>query len=89
MELLSLTLLMFCFAAHHLVATSDGLQILHRDITDDNIVIFPKVETHDSVRKLVWKGILADWEISKPITTVGPSRARQPERTVCCVRCKS
>nr|VWO95670.1 Uncharacterized protein [Ganoderma boninense] len=70
-----------CLSTHHLVATGESLGILHRDITDDNILIFPKVETHGNVRKLVWKGILADWEISKPITNDGMSRARQPERT--------
>ncbi|PIL32464.1 hypothetical protein GSI_05166 [Ganoderma sinense ZZ0214-1] len=70
-----------CLTTHHLVATVEGLKILHRDITDDNIVIFPKIETSGNIRKLAWKGILADWEISKPITTDGSSRARQPERT--------
>lgn len=82
LELPLFLFLMLCSAAHHLVATTAGLQILHRDITDDNIVIFPKVDTQGGVRKLVWKGILADWEISKPITMSGSSRARQPERTV-------
>ncbi|KAM5541548.1 hypothetical protein V8D89_004738 [Ganoderma adspersum] len=70
-----------CLTTHCLVATDDGLKILHRDVTDDNIVIFPKIETKDGVRKLVWKGILTDWEISKPITVDGSSKARQPERT--------
>ncbi|KAI1781859.1 hypothetical protein LXA43DRAFT_1105197 [Ganoderma leucocontextum] len=70
-----------CLTTHHLVATHDGLKILHRDITDDNIVIFPKAEIVGNVRKLVWKGILADWEISKPIVMDAPARARQPERT--------
>ncbi|TBU36983.1 hypothetical protein BD309DRAFT_827016, partial [Dichomitus squalens] len=56
-------------------------KILHRDITDDNIMILPKVETTNGVRRIVWRGILTDWEISKPIVTGGVPRARQPERT--------
>lgn len=73
--------------AHHRAATSRTLEvrILHRDVSDKNILIYPKiVRSADGRRLLTWRGILTDWEISKPIPKVdGEEHARQPERTVC------
>ena len=73
-------------AAHYHAATSEKLDvhILHRDVSDQNIVIYPKItESAGGVRSLIWGGLLTDWEISKPILehNVQP-KARQPERSV-------
>ncbi|TBU40238.1 hypothetical protein BD309DRAFT_927506 [Dichomitus squalens] len=59
----------------------EKLNILHRDISDSNILIHPKVIEGDGGLLIVWKGILADWEISKPVSTDVRIIARQPERT--------
>lgn len=56
---------------------------LHRNITDRSTLIYAKVLTHgDGARTIEWRGILADWELSK--AGAGPERsiARQPERNV-------
>ncbi|TBU36902.1 hypothetical protein BD309DRAFT_877454, partial [Dichomitus squalens] len=70
-----------CFETHRLAANLENNGILHRDITDDNIVIYPGVGMKDGCRQLLWRGILTDWEISKPIAVGVRPRARQPERT--------
>ncbi|OJT06760.1 hypothetical protein TRAPUB_2397, partial [Trametes pubescens] len=58
--------------------------IIHRDISGGNILIFPKV-AHDleaGTKGLNWSGLLTDWELSKPLRhESGQLRARQPERT--------
>ncbi|EIW52973.1 uncharacterized protein TRAVEDRAFT_135109, partial [Trametes versicolor FP-101664 SS1] len=58
--------------------------IIHRDISGGNILIFPKV-VHDvqaGTKALNWSGLLTDWELSKPLRhKSGQLRARQPERT--------
>ena len=75
----SLTL---CFVAHYHAASSPDLDIhvLHRDITDSNIMIYPNVQETDDRIEVVWSGMLIDWEMSKPI--VAPLEARQPGCTV-------
>ncbi|KAH9884211.1 hypothetical protein C8Q73DRAFT_627066, partial [Cubamyces lactineus] len=59
-------------------------KIIHRDVSSGNILILPQVihlkstDTHH----VVWTGILADWELSKPVGTTEPfMRPRQPPRT--------
>ena len=80
------TINMVSLVAHHGAATSKSLKVrvLHRDVSDQNILIYPKiVKSKNGARTLVWGGILTDWEISKPIPKFdGEERARQPERTV-------
>ncbi|PIL32476.1 hypothetical protein GSI_05179 [Ganoderma sinense ZZ0214-1] len=80
------TILLDCIGAHHGAATSRSLGVLlHRDVSDKNILIYPKIKIKGSKkgkRSLVWGGILTDWEISKPIPKFGDEqRARQPVRT--------
>ncbi|KAI1788213.1 hypothetical protein LXA43DRAFT_894995 [Ganoderma leucocontextum] len=73
-----------CLHSESAISTSVfTVGILHRDITGDNILIYPKVITKvDGSRRLEWKGILSDWEISKLIVTEAMlPRPRQPERT--------
>ena len=53
--------------------------MLHRDVSGGNILIFPKIVVIKSKRKLMWKGILADWELAKDTRVL---KKRQPERTV-------
>ena len=56
---------------------------MHRDISVGNTLICPiiiymrKTKTYE----IVWKGMLSDWEVAKPIDP--DLAARQPERTVC------
>ena len=80
------TINMVSLVAHHGAATSKSLKVrvLHRDVSDQNILIYPKiVKSKNGARTLVWGGILTDWEISKPIPKFErEERARQPERTV-------
>ncbi|KAI1786104.1 hypothetical protein LXA43DRAFT_1099549 [Ganoderma leucocontextum] len=80
---LQLVCLLFdCLKTHHLAATRPSLQILHRDISDGNIIIIPKVAVmRDGRHVLNWTGVLTDWENSKPIDMQPLVRARQPERT--------
>ena len=59
--------------------------ILHRDISAGNILLYPKLEeavdNDDQVIGQAWVlgGMLTDWELAKCITIQYP---RQPERTV-------
>ncbi|KAI0667547.1 hypothetical protein C8Q78DRAFT_1105481, partial [Trametes maxima] len=58
--------------------------IVHRDVSGGNILIYPKVaydvETNEAIMN--WSGLLADWELSKPVVEKGGLHcARQPERT--------
>ena len=72
--------------AHHQAATSPQTQLLHRDISGGNILIYPKVICDKNGRhaSLVWSGILSDWELSKPVgTQEATTRATQAERMVC------
>ncbi|KAH9927935.1 uncharacterized protein BXZ73DRAFT_102443 [Epithele typhae] len=54
-------------------------KILHRDISSGNILIYPRVIVKMSSLRLRWRGLLADWEMSKPI--VEDEKPRQSERT--------
>ncbi|RPD52553.1 hypothetical protein L226DRAFT_496191 [Lentinus tigrinus ALCF2SS1-7] len=74
-----------CIFAHHKAATDTESPILHRDVSGGNILIYPEV-LHDeasNVWSVQWSGLLADWEMSKPIADkpVGKVQGRQPERT--------
>lgn len=60
-------------------------KIIHRDVSSGNILILPQVVHVRKTDKyhVVWRGILADWELSKPVGTTEPfMRPRQPPRTV-------
>lgn len=50
--------------------------ILHRDISAGNLLIY---EFKDESGEIKRKGLLNDWELSKPIAIIDK---RQPERTV-------
>ncbi|PIL32483.1 hypothetical protein GSI_05186 [Ganoderma sinense ZZ0214-1] len=75
-------LLLDCLTTHHLAATCPNLHILHRDISDSNIIILPKVAaSRNNTWILDWTGILTDWETSRPIDKQPGAGARQPEHT--------
>ncbi len=58
-------------------------KLIHGDISIGNVLILPTLVKKDGQWRVEWRGILADWELSKPIPEDGqPHRARQPERTV-------
>ena len=72
-------------AAHFQAATNKLHPTLHRDISGGNILICPRiVTTKTGTHRVLWGGLLADWEMSKPHgddvhRQVGQ---RQPERMV-------
>ncbi|KAI0327851.1 hypothetical protein GY45DRAFT_1307842 [Cubamyces sp. BRFM 1775] len=71
-----------CVVAHRDAVTK--ADIMHRDISGGNILIFPRPAIDPNQRSMMrWGGLLVDWELSKPITPQqdAPLRARQPERT--------
>ncbi|KAI1784512.1 hypothetical protein LXA43DRAFT_210690 [Ganoderma leucocontextum] len=73
-----------CVFAHYEAFTKPETPLLHRDISAGNILIYPRVAVNatSGVAVLRWKGILADWEMSKPKHKGdGPCIPRQPERT--------
>ncbi|KAI0760501.1 hypothetical protein C8Q74DRAFT_1296759 [Fomes fomentarius] len=70
-----------CMSAHH---KASQLNILHRDVSGGNILVYPIVETRvdasgTQTMVLTWVGILTDWELSKRLDA--PLGARQPVRT--------
>ncbi|TBU40879.1 hypothetical protein BD309DRAFT_899117, partial [Dichomitus squalens] len=74
-----------CIGAHFDAASHKKLRVrvLHRDVSDQNIIIYPKItRSSEGVRSLVWGGLLTDWEISKPVIerNIQP-KARQPQRS--------
>ena len=57
--------------------------IIHQDISDGNMLICPTVARgEDGVLRVVWKGVLADWELSKRLTGGDDDEAGQPMRNV-------
>ena len=72
------SLLSFNDAAHF--DACEKLGILHRDISNGNILMYPKVRNINRKRALVWRGILADWEVAKDLRA--PPKRHQPQRTV-------
>ncbi|KAI1784511.1 hypothetical protein LXA43DRAFT_210652 [Ganoderma leucocontextum] len=72
-----------CVRSHYEAATKPKRPLLHRDISSGNILIYPRViVTTAGGAELQWRGILVDWEMSKPKHKgEGLRTARQPERT--------
>ncbi|RPD59339.1 hypothetical protein L226DRAFT_617315 [Lentinus tigrinus ALCF2SS1-7] len=69
----------------HFHAVKDA-KLLHRDISAGNILIYPKIVCvkdpnvpHRRRFQIKFTGLLADWEMAKPIDT--EQKQRQPERT--------
>ena len=76
-------ILTFCIAHRDAVTKAN---VVHRDVSSGNILILPKVVDNKNTGKprVAWRGLLADWELSKPIHEAEPLlRPRQPPRTVC------
>ena len=76
---------MLTFRTAHRDAVTKA-NVVHRDVSGGNILILPKVtyDENDGSPSVTWKGLLADWELSKPIHEAEPLlRPRQPTRTVC------
>ncbi|KAI0631767.1 hypothetical protein C8Q77DRAFT_1211054 [Trametes polyzona] len=76
-----LTIIIDCIIAHK--DAVNKAKIMHRDISGGNILIYPRATSFGNSGKkhVAWRGLLADWELSKPIGGVHDDRARQPERT--------
>ncbi|KAI0660096.1 hypothetical protein C8Q70DRAFT_978183 [Cubamyces menziesii] len=76
------SVIMDCVEAHRDAVTKTN--VVHRDVSSGNILILPKVtyDENDGSPSVTWKGLLADWELSKPIHESEPLlRPRQPPRT--------
>ncbi|OBZ77437.1 hypothetical protein A0H81_01959 [Grifola frondosa] len=58
-------------------------RILHRDISSGNMLMFPLKCTYvNGSKRWLWKGLLNDWELSKPIAQPGTAaEARRADRT--------
>ncbi|OSC97007.1 hypothetical protein PYCCODRAFT_1399542 [Trametes coccinea BRFM310] len=72
-------LLFDCVVAHSYAYTDHRL--LHRDISAGNVIIRPSLSskvTEDGYKKVVWKGILTDWELAKVIPAQDPSDSEKP-----------
>ncbi|KAI0750176.1 hypothetical protein C8Q80DRAFT_1253690 [Daedaleopsis nitida] len=68
-----------CVHAHW---KASEVNILHRDVSGGNILILPTCIKKGSGGVIMWMGMLADWEMSKPLLIIdGPRKPRQPERT--------
>ncbi|RPD55668.1 hypothetical protein L226DRAFT_494709 [Lentinus tigrinus ALCF2SS1-7] len=68
-----------CVEAHEEAVTK--AKLIHGDISFGNVLILPTLVEKDGQLVVEWRGILADWELSKPIPEDGKAaRARQPER---------
>ena len=58
-------------------------KIIHGDVSMGNVLILPTLVQKDEQLVVEWRGILADWELSKSIPKDGQvPRARLPDRTV-------
>lgn len=70
--------------AHVEVSTKSTALFLHHAISSGNILIYLHFRVNkNGVAVLQWRGILADWGMSKPVHRGdGPRKPRQPERTV-------
>ncbi|KAI0916061.1 hypothetical protein AcV5_003504 [Taiwanofungus camphoratus] len=77
------TIMCHCLQAHG--EAVEKAQILHRDISAGNLLILEWVEMGANGRqKIVYQGLLNDWELSKPLATSlegDEDGQRQPDRT--------
>ena len=73
----------FCSPAHYL-AVDRKTSRLHRDISSSNIMMVPKLEDVNGVKRIVYRGLLCDWKMSKRINA-GVRAPRQPVRSVRCI----
>ncbi|KAJ2965738.1 hypothetical protein NUW54_g14018 [Trametes sanguinea] len=73
-----------CIKAHR--DAVEKAEIMHRDVSGGNILIYPHVEQGKTKHRVRWGGFLADWEMSKSTKVEelqSPPPPRQPPRTVC------
>ncbi|OSD07145.1 hypothetical protein PYCCODRAFT_1339264, partial [Trametes coccinea BRFM310] len=71
-----------CIFAHQQAVVEAN--IMHRDISGGNILIFPRAIDvgGNGSAYIKWTGLLVDWELSKPLKgDASFPRPRQPERT--------
>ncbi|KAI0641668.1 hypothetical protein C8Q79DRAFT_918903 [Trametes meyenii] len=77
-------LVLDCVIAHQ--EATEKAKLLHRDVSGGNVLILPKIhyDRAKNVIRLKWTGLLADWEMSKPVHEKhdeASSPPRQPPRT--------
>ncbi|KAI0631747.1 hypothetical protein C8Q77DRAFT_1159493 [Trametes polyzona] len=76
------TIVLDCMIAHE--DAINKAQILHRDVSGGNILIYPRttrLKSSPDKCRVRWRGLLADWELSKPMGGDQGDHARKPERT--------
>ncbi|TFK80914.1 hypothetical protein K466DRAFT_604945, partial [Polyporus arcularius HHB13444] len=70
-----------CILAHYKAATIPEKPRLHRDVSGGNVLIYPRIfKATNGKSYLKWTGLLADWEMSKPILPDSKRGPRQSER---------
>ncbi|KAI0641599.1 hypothetical protein C8Q79DRAFT_918749, partial [Trametes meyenii] len=78
-----IVLIYHCITTHARAYTR--YSVLHRDISAGNVIIRPQLRLIPSRlgwNRVVWTGILTDWELAKVVPKDGTKQAaRQPERT--------
>ncbi|KAI0656055.1 hypothetical protein C8Q70DRAFT_1056934 [Cubamyces menziesii] len=74
-----LSVVLDCLEAHYL-AVDRKTSRLHRDISSSNIMMVPKLEDVNGVKRIVYRGLLCDWKMSKRINA-GVRAPRQPVRS--------
>ncbi|EJF56409.1 hypothetical protein DICSQDRAFT_183831 [Dichomitus squalens LYAD-421 SS1] len=57
-----------CLHAHRHASTNPAILRLHRDVSGDNILIYPRIRPDKDGKgaSIVWSGLLIDWELSLP-----------------------
>ncbi|KAI0808324.1 hypothetical protein C8Q74DRAFT_1232805 [Fomes fomentarius] len=71
-----------CIEAH--ADAYEKCKLIHHDISSGNLLILPVLARTpgEADLRVVWTGILSDWEISKPVAESGDAgRARKSQRT--------
>ncbi|KAI0631748.1 hypothetical protein C8Q77DRAFT_1272662, partial [Trametes polyzona] len=73
------SLIVDCIIAH--MDAVKKTKVIHRDVSGGNILVLPHITTRENVLMVISRGLLADWELAKPVSDQqGGPRARRLER---------
>ncbi|KAI0631756.1 hypothetical protein C8Q77DRAFT_1211043 [Trametes polyzona] len=73
------SLIVDCVVAH--MDATERSKVIHRDVSGCNILILPHITARENVLMVISRGLLADWELSKPVSDQqGGPRGRRLER---------
>ncbi|KAI0631766.1 hypothetical protein C8Q77DRAFT_1074732 [Trametes polyzona] len=75
------SLIVDCVVAH--MDATEKSKVIHRDVSGGNILVLPHITARENVLMVISRGLLADWELAKPVSDQqGGPRARRLERVV-------